>query len=538
MKIRFSFCVTVVGLVLLLCACGAEDGTTQRVTPIRPPVMGWSSWNAFAVNISDSIIMHQADLLAELGLKDAGYNHVNVDDGFFGKRDSSGRMTPHPERFPQGMKVVADHIHSLGMKAGIYSDAGDNTCGSIWNSDKNGVGAGLYGHDVEDVNLYFNDWGFDFIKIDYCGGQGLGLDEKQRYLEIRSAIDSVAKKPVEVNICRWAYPGTWVSKAGDSWRISGDIRPAWESIKYIIEKNLYLSAFSAARTGGYNDMDMLVVGFGLDPVVEETHFGLWCMFSSPLLIGCDLSKLSESSLQLLKNKELIAIDQDPLGEQAYVVKHDAQVYVLAKDIKEARGGSRAVAFYNPTEEEKRVSVSLSEIEFEGEVSVRDLCLHEDLGEFSNEIALQVPPRGVRILCVSGHRCDPSLYEAEWAYIPAFSDISKGKCGRIIPADYASGKTIVGFLGGSEDNRLEWDNVYVSKSGKYELTMELSAPHDSALDVFVNGEEYVRDLAVSSSENSIVTITSDVSLKKGYNIVSIGNPDGEVPYIDCIRINKK
>lgn len=535
----YLIAVAFVSFTLFLNSCSENGGSTySKTAAVRPPVMGWSSWNAFAVNISDSIIIHQADLLVDLGLKEVGYNHVNVDDGFFGKRDSNGRMTPHPERFPQGMKVVADYIHSLGMKAGIYSDAGNNTCGSIWNDDKNGVGAGLFGHDAEDAEQYFNEWGFDFIKIDYCGGQTLGLDEQARYLEIRSVIDSMAKKPIEINICRWAYPGTWVSKAGDSWRISGDIRPRWESIKYIIEKNLYLSAFSASRTGGYNDMDMLVVGFGLDPVVEETHFGLWCMFSSPLLIGCDLSKLSETSLRLLKNKELIAVDQDPLGEQARVVKYDGETYVLAKDLKKARGESRAVAFYNPMEEEKTVSVTLSEIGFEGDVSVRDLFRHEDLQNFSDNISLPVKPHGVKIFSVSGKRCEPSVYEAEWAYIPTFSDIAKERCGRVVPADYASGKVVVGGLGGSEDNRLEWDDVYANKAGTYRLSVDFCSPYERELDVLVNGKKYASDVMVGSSENSIATFSVEVPLNRGYNVVSVGNPKGEAPYIDCIRVNKK
>ena len=146
---------------------------------VTPPIMGWSSWNTFHVNISDSLIRAQADALVRLGLKDLGYTHINIDDGFFGWRDSTGLMHPHPQRFPNGMKVVADYIHSLGLKAGIYSDAGANTCGSKYDNDENGFGAGLYGHELQDARLYFHDWGYDFIKIDYCGaGTWLDLDEK------------------------------------------------------------------------------------------------------------------------------------------------------------------------------------------------------------------------------------------------------------------------------------------------------------------------------------------------------------------------
>lgn len=262
---------------------------------VTPPIMGWSSWNTFHVNISDSLIRTQADAMVRLGLKDLGYNHINIDDGFFGWRDSTGMMQPHPQRFPHGMKVVADYIHSLGLKAGIYSDAGANTCGSRYDNDENGFGAGMYGHELQDARLYFHDWGFDFIKIDYCGaGTWLDLEEKKRYKTICDAIKQEAGHPVSINICRWAFPGTWARQMATSWRICTDIRPRWDSILKIINKNLYLSGF--AGDGHYNDMDMLEIGRGLKPNEEEVHVGMWCMMSSPMLIGCDLNSLNEQSL--------------------------------------------------------------------------------------------------------------------------------------------------------------------------------------------------------------------------------------------------
>ena len=168
-----------------------------RARQFEAPAMGWSSWNAYMVDISDSIISNQARMLKESGLSDCGYKYVNIDDGFFGKRDAKGYMTPHPERFPWGVDGMANlvkYIHSLGLKAGIYSDAGTNTCGSSYNHDVNGKGAGMYGHDVVDATRYFIDWDFDFIKIDYCGGQELKLDEQARYTAIRNVIDSIARK--------------------------------------------------------------------------------------------------------------------------------------------------------------------------------------------------------------------------------------------------------------------------------------------------------------------------------------------------------
>lgn len=236
MKNRFHLLATAV--VSLLCVSCAETQVSQSGSEkaVNPPIMGWSSWNAFRVDISEDIIKNQADLMVKKGLKDAGYHYINIDDGFFGERDGNGKMQTNKNRFPNGMKPVADHIHSLGMKAGIYTDAGNNTCGSIWDNDHAGVGAGIYGHEQQDAQLYFGDWGFDFIKIDYCGGDVLGLNEQERYTSIRNSIDKV-NKDVSVNICRWAFPGTWAKDVATSWRISGDINAHWGSLRYVVGKN-------------------------------------------------------------------------------------------------------------------------------------------------------------------------------------------------------------------------------------------------------------------------------------------------------------
>ena len=461
--------------VSLLCTGCAETQIDQSDDDkaIATPLMGWSSWNAFRVDISEDIIKNQADLMVRTGLKDAGYTNVNIDDGFFDERDSTGIMKANAKRFPNGMKPVVDHIHGLGLKAGIYTDAGNNTCGSMSDKDRAGVGAGIYGHELQDAQLYFGDWGFDFIKIDYCGGSHLGLDEKERYTSIRESIDQV-NKDVSVNICRWAFPGTWAEGVASSWRISGDINAHWNSLKYVVGKNLYLSAY--ARNGHYNDMDMMVIGFrsnsrvggeGLTPTEEEAHFGLWCIMSSPLLIGCDLSSLPESSLQLLTNKELIALNQDPLGLQAYVVQHENEGYVLVKDIEQKRGNVRAVALYNPSDTACTFSVPFSVLEFDGNVKVRDLVKHADLGSFAGNFEQTLPPHSGMFLRMEGDtRLEPTVYEAEWAYLPLYNDLGKNSKGISYAYDgEASGKMKVGFIGGQPENYAEWAEVYSDKGGR-------------------------------------------------------------------------
>lgn len=483
-------CFLTPGLVLALLAPAValgKDKDSDRA--FLPPVMGWSSWNTYHVNISEELIKKQADALVATGLKDAGYIYVNVDDGFFGWRDESGKMHAHPHRFPNGMRPVSDHIHSLGLRAGIYSDAGDNTCGSIYDDDANGVGAGLYGHEQQDMDLYLKEWNYDFIKIDYCGGRELGLDEQGRYAAICEAIANTGREDVSINICRWAFPGTWARTMARSWRISPDIRPRWSSVKSIIEKNLYLSAY--AGEGHYNDMDMLEVGRGLSESEEQVHFGIWCLMSSPLLIGCDLTTIPAASLELLKNEELIALNQDVLGKQAYVVRRDGDCYVLAKDIEEERGRSRAVALLNASDAEYEFRVPLRELELAGTTKVRDLVDRKNLDRVDGELRYTVQPHGVLICRLdAAQRTEPSAYEAEWAYLPCFDDLGKNpKQIAYAPSPECSGGMKVHRLGGRAENRAEWNRVYSEKGGAYEMTISYCSPVNRRLDLYVNGRRY-------------------------------------------------
>lgn len=502
-----------------------------------PPVMGWSSWNTYRVNINEALIKSQADAMAAKGLREAGYMYINIDDGFFGKRNEKGVMQFHPQRFPNGLKGIVDHIHALGMKAGIYSDAGGNTCGSMYDADVNGVGAGLYGHEHQDADLYFNDCGFDFIKLDYCGSKELELEEEKRYRAIRKAIDEVGAGHVSINICRWAFPGTWAKEVARSWRISADIQPKWESIKYIVDKNLYLSAY--AGEGHYNDMDMLEMGHGLKQEEEEVHFGLWCIMSSPLLIGCDMTTIPESSLQLLKNPELIALNQDRLGLQAYVAQHTGPGYVLVKDIEQKRGKVRAVALYNPSDEACDFEVPLDILELGGKVKMRDLTKRKDLPAVKGVLKKQIAPHGVLIVRMEAEeRLEPTRYEAEWAYLPCYNDLGKPKNVVYAPQEGASGGMKVSFLGGRSENYAEWSEVYSREGGQYEMTISYTPQKDRRLEVKVNNEPTAVPQIESGDGQSIATVTIPIRLQAGYNKVRMGSPYTLTPDIDCFTLKKK
>lgn len=529
-------------LLALFAGCCSENEVS-----VRPPMMGWNSWNAYMVDISDSIIMNAADMMIAKGLKDAGYDHVNIDDGYFGYRDSLGYMVPHTGRFPKGMKHVPEYIHSLGMKAGIYTDAGHNTCGSNYNKDPHGLGAGLWQHEVQDAERYFNEWDFDFIKIDWCGGSKLGLDPKERYLRIREIIDSVATKHIDINVCRWRYPGTWVNKVGSSWRVSGDIRPNWPSICDMISKNLYLSAYAGG--GCYNDMDMMVVGynggkdsafwedsygsnFGLTYDEEEAHFTMWCAMSSPLLIGCDLTYIPQETLDIITNPELISVNQDRLGLQSYVIQHDGEGYVLAKDIEKLHGGVRAVTLFNPSDSTVVFNVPVQTMGFKGAVKVRDLNARADLGTFET-LQMTMPAHSAKLYRVEGTRVEAQVYEAEWAYVPLFTRLRNLEKVKYEPYEGASCGVAAMNVGSGDGYSLVWKDVYSFEGGRYVVTAVCAAAPGTQVVLTVNDQQHVGTVTAEGlSEVSFL-----VDLKKGSNVLTLGNPDADIPAVDCITLQR-
>ncbi len=243
----------------------------------KTPIMGWASWNAFRTHISEDIMKKQADALISTGLSEYGYTYLNMDDGFFGGRSADGKLQFHKERFPNGIKAIADHAHSLGLKAGIYTDGGDNTCGHYYDQeDKNGLGVGLYGFEERDLKLYLEEYGFDFIKVDWCGGVRLGLDEETQYTKIADIINEIRErtgKQIVYNICRWHFPGAWAAETADSWRTGADITPDFDSIMYQLDMIKPLARYCSP--GHVNDLDMMQLGNGgLTHDEEMTHFAM------------------------------------------------------------------------------------------------------------------------------------------------------------------------------------------------------------------------------------------------------------------------
>ena len=369
----------------------------------KTPIMGWASWNCFRTDINEEKLKRQFDALVSTGLAACGYVYANTDDGFFGGRAADGTLLYHKERFPRGIKPLADYAHSLGLKAGIYSEAGSKSCGYYYdNEGENGVGVGLVGHEREDLENFLVDCDFDFIKVDWCGALREGVDEREVYLKTGEIVDEIRrrkKKTIVYNICRKFFPGEWAVSIADSWRTAADIRPEFSSILKQIDNIKPLRRFTSP--GHVNDLDMMQIGNGLTHEEERSHFAMWCMMSTPLMIGCDLTAISEEALAILKNKELIALDQDPACLQAFVVREyrgDAGVLLgetWVKDLGQPSSAEKAVALLNRSDEPLAMTLDLAEAGLRGKVlSLRDLWSGKELS--AEERDFLVPPHGTAV----------------------------------------------------------------------------------------------------------------------------------------------
>lgn len=270
----------------------------------RTPQMGWNSWNFFACNINESIIKETADAMISTGLAELGYTYINIDDCWSAfLRNSKLDLVPDHKDFPSGIKALADYVHENGLKLGLYADAGAFTCqvrpGSLFN-------------EFRDANL-FASWGIDYLKYDNCFN--LEIDPQKRYPPMRDALNSTGRT-IFYSICEWGEedPALWAGRVGNSWRTTDDIEDSWESMTTIADLNDKWAAY--AGPGGWNDPDMLEVGNGgMTQDEYRAHFSIWALMKAPLLIGCDVRNMASDTLEILSNKEVISVNQDPLGVQ-------------------------------------------------------------------------------------------------------------------------------------------------------------------------------------------------------------------------------
>lgn len=318
----------------------------QKYEGLAPtPPMGWNSWNTFEVSINENLVKETADLLVSTGMKDAGYEYIVLDDGWMVKdrRDENGNLIPDPAKFPGGMKALIDYVHSKGLKFGLYNCAGTQTCAGY---------PGTRGFEYQDARFYA-DLGIDFLKYDWCNTEG--INAKEAYTTMSKALKT-AGKPIVFSICEWGdnQPWTWAGPVGNLWRVSGDIYPCfdceykhpegnWSSwgVLKILEMRTDIRKFSGPDH--WNDFDMMEVGNGMTATEDKSHFTLWSMMASPLFAGNDLRLATPETLKILTNREIIEINQDPIGIQGFKYQSDGVNDVWVKPLTD---NNWAVVFLN------------------------------------------------------------------------------------------------------------------------------------------------------------------------------------------------
>ncbi len=354
----------------------------------KTPPMGWNSWNKFAGRVDDVTVRGIADAMATNGMKQAGYVYVNIDDTWEGERDAQGNIQTN-KKFPD-MKALADYVHRKGLKLGIYSSPGPNTCAGY---------EGSYGHEEQDARTYAA-WGIDYLKYDWCGARNLYTDEEMPavYQKMGDALLKV-KRPIVYSLCQYGRVDVWkwgAEVGGNLWRTTGDIRDAWDSMTRIGFSQNELAQW--ARPGHWNDPDMLEIGNGAMSETEyKTHMSLWAILAAPLLAGNDLRIMTPATLAILTNREVIAVDQDKAGKQGSQIWKSGDQEIWTRSLA---GGDTAVAIFNRAAEPAKVTRSWAELGINPKSKVRDLWEHRAVSVDGAEYSVMVPGHGVVMMRVS------------------------------------------------------------------------------------------------------------------------------------------
>ena len=397
MSISRSYVNAFILLALSSAALGSPVLAQDSTLAATPP-MGWNSWNHFAGRVSDADVRAAADALVSSGMRDAGYIYVNIDDTWEGTRDAQGVIQTN-NKFPD-MKALADYVHSKGLKLGIYSGPGPKTCAGFEAS---------YQHEDQDAKSYAA-WGIDYLKYDLCSFRNIMRqqaphDQEKQNAMMKAAYEKMHKallatgRPIVYSLCQYGWDDVWKwgpNVGGNLWRTTDDINDTYTRMADIGFSQLGLAKYAAP--GHWNDPDMLEVGNGgMTGDEYRTHMSLWAILAAPLLAGNDLSKMTPETLSILTNKEVIAVDQDPLGKQGDRASAVGMTEIWTKPLS---GGAVAAGLFNRDDAEHSVTLHLRDIGFEAGAKVRDLWKHEDVSATHGSYTVTVTPHGVVMLKVS------------------------------------------------------------------------------------------------------------------------------------------
>ncbi|MGW2613441.1 glycoside hydrolase family 27 protein [Streptomyces sp. NPDC001500] len=468
-----AFSVLLTTVIAPLLALGAAQPAAARPALARPaaapgnglaqtPQMGFNDWNAYGCNVSESLIKATAQAMHTNGMQAAGYQYVNIDDCWMTRtRDSGGRLVADPAKFPDGVKGTADYVHSLGLKLGIYEDAGTATCAGY---------PGSLGHETTDAQS-FASWGVDYLKYDNCNNTG--APARTRYTAMRDALAATGR-PILYSLCNWGQDNvwTWGADVGNSWRTTGDIGPTFASMLSIFHSNVRLASY--AGPGHWNDPDMLEVGNGsLTATESRSEFSLWAEMAAPLIAGTDIPSAGAATLSTLTNSRVIAVDQDPLGRQGVMVSSSGGLDVLAKPLA---GGDVSVALFNETGSTATIATSAAAIGKTGASSytLTDLWTGAS-STTSGAISASVPAHGTVMYRVAGGAGGGGGAEATGA----LHAVGAGKCLDVPNSGKAAGTgTVIWSCNGGANQT--WTH---STSGR--LTV-YSGGDQMCLDAYGNG----------------------------------------------------
>jgi alpha-galactosidase len=381
-------------LFTILLAASLIGASAQKFDGLaKTPPMGWNSWNKFGCRVSEKLVMQAADQMVASGMQDAGYEYIVIDDCWQIGRDENGEIVIDKDKFPSGIKKLADYVHSKGLKFGIYSCAGSKTCAGR---------PGGRGHEFQDARTYAR-WGVDYLKYDWCNTTT--QEPKSSYGTMRDGLYA-AGRPIVFSLCEWgtAKPWEWAKEVGHLWRSTGDIVDRWDSMMDIADKNKELWKY--AGPGYWNDPDMLEVGNGGMTTEEyRTHFSLWCMMAAPLMAGNDLGNMTTETAEILKNGELIALDQDTMGAQGFCFRDNGDYEIWVKRLAK---NEKAVCLLNRGDEMKEVQVdfnvllkakndywSIDHYKLE-DYKVRDLWEHKEVSMENASPFVKLAPHSVKV----------------------------------------------------------------------------------------------------------------------------------------------
>ena len=399
-------------LILALC-CGFFYLQAQVFSDIvKTPPMGWNSWNCYKENVDEAKVKANADAIVKSGMKDAGYNYVIIDDGWqTSERNSEGHIIVNKEKFPNGIKHLADYVHNLGLKFGIYSAPGCFTCQKLMGSK---------GHEQTDANDYAS-WGVDYLKYDWCNFPKTQVEAKQTSADsCRAAFELMRKclnntgRPIVYSVnddCGKVVKENslpWVKKVADLHRTGEDIKDNWDRMLFCLESTADLWQY--AGPGYWNDPDLLEVGntsiervwgniskVKMNLTEYKTHFSLWCIVAAPLIASNNLETMKPEITEILTNKEVIAVDQDPLGKQGKRIHVEGDHEVWSKEMS---GGKLAVVLLNRSNNASDIKLEWKELGYQGKLKVRDLWEHKNLGRFKSSFTgKNIPSHGCMVLLI-------------------------------------------------------------------------------------------------------------------------------------------